>query len=146
MGIAPEAFQATDAVIALGLVRPNGSQRPLRRLVELTEVVRERPGEFREMLRVRADGSAELVDPGSDLIRRIACSWGVGSEQALENVQARAEMREILLAAARSRGTEYLSPQWTTRANSFLWEGLEEGLGHSEVVDGFMAKVNGGAG
>lgn len=146
MGIAPEAFQATDAVLTLGLVRPKGAQRPLRRLVELAEVVRERPGEFREMARMRPDGSAELVDRGSDLIGRIARSWGVGSEEALENVLARAGMREILLAAARSKGMEYLSPQWTTIANSFLWEGLEEGLGHSEVVDGFRAKVNGGAG
>jgi len=147
MHIAPEAFQATDAVLTLGLVRPKGSQRPVRRLVELAEVCRSRPGEFRGLIGCGEGDQSEDTSEGSELIERIARSWSMRYEEAMQNIQARAEMREILLHCARERGAEYLSPYWTTRANSFFWERAEKGdMDMAEIVEDFRALVRKGTG
>jgi type IV secretory pathway ATPase VirB11/archaellum biosynthesis ATPase len=125
MRIAPEAFQATDAVLTLGLVRPNGSQRPVRRLVEAAEVSSP-PGTFRALVRLEADAPT-VTDGSSELIGKVARSWGMSYEEALQNIRARAKMREALLAFASTHGPEYLSPYWTARANAFFWERTEKG-------------------
>ena len=144
MGISKEAFMATDIVVTIGLSRPGGSSRPVRRLVELAEVSRERgPGEFNLLLR---DGSKGL-ECVSETIGRIAGSWGMSYSDAMENIRARSEMREVLIdAAARGHG-ECLDPEWTCRCNEFLWHHMDEGLANvDEIVDEFRRLVHGRVG
>lgn len=137
MHIAPEAFQATDAVLTLGLVRPKGSQRPVRRLMEIAEV-HQPPGTFGILMSTDGQEQTEPVLEGSSLIGKVARSWGMSYEEALHNIRARAEMREALLHCARERGVEYLSPHWTSQTNAFFWERMEAGdSDYDDIVDAF---------
>jgi archaeal flagellar protein FlaI len=146
MHIDPEAFMATDAILTLGLVRPRGSQRPLRRLVELVEVKRPTCS-FHPLIDQESEACKEDLVKTSQLFAKIARSWGMSEEEALCNIQARADIREILLQSAQKRGVEYLSPYWTSRANSFLWERMEGGEADYEgIVEGFRTLLNKGQG
>ncbi len=136
MRIDPEAFMATDAILTLGLVRPRGSQRPIRKLVELAEV-RRPTCTFQQLIDFRADASEEYLR-SSELVGRIARSWGMSEDEALRNVKARASMRELLLTCARERSLEYLSPYWISRANSYFWERMEAGgADYDGIEEGF---------
>jgi len=65
----------------------------------------------------------------------------------LRNIQARAVMREILLRCAREKGEEYLSPYWTSRANSYFWERVEAGQqDYDEIVASFQRQLFKGQG
>ncbi|MEM0449515.1 MAG: type II/IV secretion system ATPase subunit [Methanomassiliicoccales archaeon] len=144
MGIAPEAFLATDAVLTIGLIRPRGSQKPTRKLIEISEVVRGRPGDFRNIINFHENGCSDILKNGSQLIDKIAQSWNISFQEALENVCARARMREILLNNAIKRSMDFLSPGWTRRANSHLWEGIEKGKDLFEIVQEFEMLVKEG--
>jgi type IV secretory pathway ATPase VirB11/archaellum biosynthesis ATPase len=146
MRIDPEAFMATDAILTLGLVRPKGSQRPVRRLVELAEV-RRPTGSFHPLMSYEADGTDSEMAGSSQLVARIARSWGMSTDEAIRNIQARTEMREILLRCAKERGAEYLSPYWTSRTNSYFWERMEGGEeNYEEIVAGFRRLLDKGQG
>lgn len=137
MHIDPEAFMATDAIITLGLVRPRGSQRPIRRLVELVEV-RRPTCSFHPLIDQEAGTTNDGIIRTSQIVAKIARSWGMGEEEALSNIKARAGIREALLECAKERGAEYLSPYWTSRANSYFWETTEGENGDcATVVSGF---------
>ena len=141
MGISREAFMATDIVVTMGLSRPGGSTRPVRRLVELSEVSRQRgPGEFNLLLGEGDDG----LRCASETIARIAAGWGMEYQDALDNIRARAGMRQVLIdAAARGHG-ECLGPEWTCRCNEFLWQRMDEGtVNAEEAVDDFRRFVQG---
>jgi len=128
LGIAKEAFNATDAVITMGLTRPGGSQRPLRKMIDLSECSRLGPGQFRTLVELGPEGKMmNRLDGHSELISRIAAAWGIEYEEALENIQARAGIRKALLHYAKANGEEYLSPEWAAKANLFLWEKVERG-------------------
>lgn len=146
MHIDPEAFMATDAILTLGLVRPGGSQRPVRRLVELAEV-RQPTGCFHPLVSREAGAVNDDLLKSSLLIARIARSWGMSNEEALRNIQARAGIREVLLQCAQERGAEFLSPYWTSRANSYFWERMEAGQADYEgMVEGFRRLLHQGQG
>jgi len=129
LGIAKEAFMATDAVLVLGLRRPYGSQRPVRRLQELVECRHDgEPGRFRNLLEMDPEGELRnLADERSGLISRIARSWDMSFDEALQNIRARADMKAALLETSSKRGDAFLAPEWTTRANLFFWERIEKG-------------------
>jgi hypothetical protein len=145
MRIDPEAFMATDAILTLGLVRPRGSQRPMRRLVELMEV-RRPTCDFHPLIDQDAGSPNEDLVRSSQLVAKIARSWGERRGGAV-NVKARAGIREILLECAQKKGAEYLSPYWTSRANSYLWETMEaEDADCDDVVNGFRRLLGIGQG
>jgi len=130
MGIPASSFTATDVVAVAGLVRPGGSQRARRRLLEITEVERSRgPGEFAALLAYdpRADGVREGSGfTASERIRAIAEAWSLSYEEALENIRVRAAIREALVEASPER-PETLSADWVARANSAYWSLVEDG-------------------
>ena len=145
MGIAKEAFMATDVVVTMGLSRPGGSSRQVRRLIELAEVSRERgPGEFNQLVRLDPASGGFAIDPEvrSETIERIAGSWNMSYDEALLNIEARSAMRDILLAAASRGGREYLEPAWVCRCNEHFWHWMDEGDGdYDGLVNDFRRLV-----
>jgi type IV secretory pathway ATPase VirB11/archaellum biosynthesis ATPase len=139
LGIPKEAFSATDVVVVAGLRRPGGSQRQLRRVVEVAEVDKSstRTGKFRDLLSYdgRMDG---LKDKGlklSDRIKVIADSWGLSLEEALDNIRARARIREIMVETSiRDGRPQLLEPEWVAEANNAFWS-LVEDMGRDGDTD-----------
>jgi len=144
MGIAKEAFMATDVVVTMGLTRPGGSSKQVRRLAEAAETARSRgPGEFNAMVTYDAAGDAFIRGGGEwEAVRRIAASWSMTYEGAMRNIDARARMRSALLSAARSGGMEYLGPEWTCRCNEHLRRCMDEGGDLEASVESFRAYVS----
>jgi hypothetical protein len=139
LGIPSEAFRATDVVVVAGLRRPGGSQRQLRRVVEVAEVDKSstRTGRFRDLLSYdgRMDG---LKDKGlklSDRIKDIADSWGLSMDEAMENIRARARIRDIMVDTSISEDRpELLEPEWVAEANNAFWS-LVEDMGRDGDTD-----------
>jgi flagellar protein FlaI len=131
LGIPQEAFRATDVVVVAGLRRPGGAQRQLRRVVEVAEVDKasSRTGKFRDLLTYdgRVDG---LKDKGlklSDRIQNIAESWGLTMEEAMDNIRARARIRELMVETSiRDGRPELLEPEWVAEANNAFWSLVED--------------------
>jgi type II secretory ATPase GspE/PulE/Tfp pilus assembly ATPase PilB-like protein len=131
MGIPKEAFMATDVVLTMGLTRPGGATRSIRRLIEVAECRRGEDGaEFHQL--VRPEGNDGLIS--SQVIARIASSWNITMDEAAENIQARSAMRQALLEAAASSGIQYLEPAWVIRCNEFLWSRIDAGDQDYEAI------------
>ena len=139
LGIPKEAFRATDVVVVAGLRRPGGSQRQLRRVVEISEVDKasSRTGKFRDLLTYdgRMDG---LKDKGlklSDKVREIAESWGLTMGEAMDNIRARSRIREIMVETSiREDRPDLLDPEWVAEANNAFWS-LVEDMGREGDTD-----------
>jgi flagellar protein FlaI len=137
LGVAPEAFGATDVVLTLGLIRPNGAQRQERRLVEVAETDRSSgPGNFIEMLdefQMNARPRQRFA-----VIGRIAKEWGLSYEEALDNIQARTDLRQMILDAQARTSKDLLGPERTCQVNEFLWARMDQGItGQGDILDGF---------
>lgn len=87
MGVSPGSFSSTDLVVVTGLVQPKGSSTRLRRVVQVSELVKDaQPGTFRDLFRY--DPSTDRIRPttnfeGSTLLDRTARSWGVDKASIL---------------------------------------------------------------
>jgi len=131
MGIPATSFAATDVVAIAGLVRPGGSQRSHRRLLEVTELAKSRgAGEFSPLISYDAanDGGAESSGfLASERIRAIADAWSISYEEAIANIRTRARIREVLAEGARAGRLDLLSAPWVSRANSAYWSLVEDG-------------------
>ena len=144
MGIPKEAFLATDLVLTMGLSRPGGGSRPVRRLTEVAEC-REVDGKvlFHQLLPAGA-GSEGLAT--SRIVSRIAESWNITVREAVANIQVRADMRRALLEAAALDGPQYLEPEWVCRCNEFLWKRLDAGdRDYVRIAEDFRELVGGRA-
>jgi archaeal flagellar protein FlaI len=141
MGIPKEAFMATDVVLTMGLTRPGGSTRSVRRLVEVAECVK---GAEKASFLPLSDGISLSSLGSSALVARIASSWGITVSEALDNIQARSSMRKALLDAAAISGPQYLGPQWVKRCNEFLWGRVDGGdRDYPAIADDFRSYVLG---
>jgi type IV secretory pathway ATPase VirB11/archaellum biosynthesis ATPase len=142
MGIPASSFTATDVVAVVGLVRPGGSQRGRRRLLEITEVAKSRgPGAFATLLGYDHEKGVVREGPGfagSERIGAIASAWSLTIEEALENIRIRAAIRESLVRESRSR-PDFLSAAWTARANAAFWSRVEDGLQGRELLEGWTS-------
>ena len=130
MGIPAGAFGATDIVVVAGLVRPGGSQRSRRRLLEVTEVAKARgAGEFSALLAYDSPSDSLKDAPGftaSERVRAIADAWSLSYPEALDNIRIRAAIRQALVKASPDR-PECLQAEWVARANAAYWALVEEG-------------------
>lgn len=125
MNIAPEVFLATDVVLSMGLHRPGGSQRPTRKLNDIVECVgKDGSVQFRDIMDI---GPAQPSGKRSTIIDKIARSWSISYDEALSNIEARAQMRQVLVECAKKGGPEFLEPHWTLKMNQFFWHELEKG-------------------
>ncbi len=145
LGVSPESFMATDAVVTMGLYRPKGSRKQSRRLMELATPDGV-PGSFYEMVRYSSPGWTANVE-GSPLVSRAAAALSMSREEALENIALRAEMREFLSRMQNEHRRSFLGPDWVCRANEFMWRSMEAGKGdREEVMAGFrqwFGRLNG---
>jgi len=137
LGIPATSFAATDVVVVAGLVRPRGSQRTMRRVLEVTDLRKaEGPGTFHALLTY--DGASDaLLDGGlyaSERIRAIADAWSLTMEEAIENIRVRAAIRAALVARSRE-SEEFLRPSWVARANAAYWSLVEDGHEGSDLMD-----------
>jgi type IV secretory pathway ATPase VirB11/archaellum biosynthesis ATPase len=134
LGIAPEAFSATDLVLTLGLVRPNGAQRQERKLVEMAEVRKgSGPGEFDQLLIGYGTGTRLCLDRSSS-IEKIARDWNITYEKALDNVRLRGMIRKEVVIAQGSSPKDLLGPEMVQRCNAFLWKQMEQGMDDEEAA------------
>ncbi|MBI0584091.1 MAG: type II/IV secretion system ATPase subunit [Methanomassiliicoccus sp.] len=144
MGIPKEAFLATDLVLTMGLYRPGGASRSVRRLVEVAECRRRDQGVgFHQLL--GDDVRSALM--GSEIVARIASSWNITMSEAVDNIQARADMRQALLDAAAADGPRFLEPDWVFRCNDFFWDRMDAGdRDYASIAADFRSYVQGRCG
>ena len=145
LGIPPIAFSATDIVAIAGLTRPGGGERFARRVTEVTEVAKSRgPGEFEPLLMYRPEtdslDATNVFRNSSERIRTIARTWGLSYQEALENIESRAVIRQSLVDAATRLGREeLLAAAWVAKSNAKCSSLVEEGLRGSALVDEWSA-------
>ena len=116
MGVSPDAFMATDAIITLGTVRDRRSGNLIRRVNEMM-CTGTRPGEFIDI----SDIDRLEVSP---LANRLLSTSQLGKRGMRKEVAARGMMR-ALLAEAGKLDESYLGPEWILAANEILSENLE---------------------
>jgi len=129
MGIPAKAFSATDIVVVAGLRRPFGSQRSMRRVVEIAEVDKDEEGAFRQLM-AYDEGKDCLVESdglkGSRRLATIARNWNLSTEQAVQAVRLRAMVRQELVSFSTEReNPSVLGARWVADANDALWAALE---------------------
>lgn len=133
IGIPAKSFLATDIVTTVDLKRPRGVQRPVRKLVEISELDKDsqEEGEFRDLMRYGSEkGDIEETDIlkySSQVIGRIARSWDMTFEEAYKNIKTRAKYREIIVETAKEQNMpEILNVDWVKRSNTTFWRLLEK--------------------
>ena len=132
MGIAPEAFMATDFIVTMGTSKERGSVNEVRRISELVSTG-DRPGRF-----------VDVTGPDigkSPAVRRIASSTGMSVDDMIEEISIRADMRQFLAETSLSKGDEFAGPRWIVFANEYLAHQLKAGVrDRTEIVDGFRRR------
>jgi len=108
MGVPPGSFMSTDLVIVSGLVQPHGTKLKLRRVVQISEVVKDAaPGTFRDLFLY--DPSADTLSPTPELkqsgtLRRIASMWGSRPSDLLSEIKLREAVLKRAMAISRKDG------------------------------------------
>lgn len=121
LGIPEASFASTDVIVTMGLIRPQGGLGQVRRITEVTEVVRTPEGVlFMPMLTY--DGHYHLIDRHMPILARIANGWGMDEADGRRNLQMRIALRRTLLELG-SEDPSFLSPASCLHANEFLWQG-----------------------
>jgi type IV secretory pathway ATPase VirB11/archaellum biosynthesis ATPase len=149
LGISGEAFSATDIVITLGLNRIAGGQRQERKVVEVAECARSRGiGEFDRLVLYDNASGVPVFDRShrSECIARIAASWNISYEEAMNNIEARARMRQTMVDAASAGKMDCLGPEWTFKCNEFFWERVDsQERNYDTIVRDFSQMVSRGS-
>ncbi len=132
MGIAPEAFMATDFIVTMGTSKERGSAKEARRIAEFVSTG-DRPGRF-----VDVTGGDISKSPA---VRRIAESSSMSVDDVVDEIMMRADMRAYLADVAKEKGEEFAGPRWIVFANDYLAHALEGGCRDREaIVDGFRKR------
>ncbi len=111
IGIAPEAFMATDVLVTLGTSRERRTGNLQRRVNELVSTGSQ-PGEFICI----SDQDGLFSSP---VLRRILRSMGMSDADALNDIRSRSLMRAYL-ATKGSEDERFLGPEWIVLANDTL--------------------------
>lgn len=131
MGIAPEAFAATDVLLTLGTVRDRraGNQkRMMNEMVATGDVT----GTFVDISNAKGLFS-------SPVMRRISSSCGMNREDILNDIRARSGIRKML--AERGASDErFLGPEWINVANDHV--SRNPGKGPDFLMSSFGTKMN----
>jgi type IV secretory pathway ATPase VirB11/archaellum biosynthesis ATPase len=129
MGIPPKSFAATDIVIVAGLRRPYGSQRQVRRVVEVSEFIPDEM-DFRPLMAYdeHVDGLVRTEHfARSRKVAEIGKAWGLTIEETLENIRVRGALREAMVKLAEEGGPEaVLGAAFVGRANNAYWSLIEK--------------------
>ena len=133
MHISPKSFLATDIVIVSGITRPGGSQKEMRRVMQIAEVRKHEDEDnlFQDLM-LYNEGTdtlqeTEAFNYRSERIGSIAASWGLSLEECIENIRARAQYRQIMVDYAKKYDIQQLlSAEWVSKSNSAFWNLIEK--------------------
>ncbi|MFO7991814.1 MAG: type II/IV secretion system ATPase subunit [Thermoplasmata archaeon] len=134
MGISKESFSATDLIVIAGIIRPGGMQTRKRRVTHISEYD---DTSFNDLMHFENELRAtDFLKRNSEKIGEIARSWGLTYQQAIENINLRAYIREEMVKASRDKGDSILKPDWIAEANDKFWNLIEKhhGSGSYEEV------------
>jgi len=126
MGVPPGSFSATDLVIVSGLVRPKGRKARLRRVMQVSELVKKgRPGRFRDLFSY--DPGKDLAEPTdtlptSQVLKRTGRMWGMSQEEMLSELSLRTRIFEEALSFL---GGEAVKPGSAVRTSEAFREARE---------------------
>ncbi|MDD1772067.1 MAG: type II/IV secretion system ATPase subunit [Methanomassiliicoccales archaeon] len=135
LGIPEASFASTDVIVTMGLIRPGGGLGQVRRVTEVSEVVRTDNGlEFLPMLTY--DNGYHLSERTMPLISRISSGWGINYEEGMRNLSMRIALRRTLLELGKD-DPSFLSPSSMLAANEFLWQGPSSDS--TDLISDFMA-------
>jgi flagellar protein FlaI len=128
LGIPPKSFAATDVVIVAGLRRPFGSQRQVRRVVEISEFDPDDMAFVPLMVYDEKEDGLVATEhlSSSRKVKGIAEAWGLTMEEALENIALRGALRKRIMDMAEEKGRDgLLSADIVARANNSYWNLVE---------------------
>ena len=131
MGIAPEAFMATDVIVTLGTVRDRRSGNLIRRVNEIVATGTE-PGTF-----IDISGPEGLMS--SPFMGRALQSLQMTSKDAVKDIRARSMMRSYL-AGLGGTDDKYLGPEWVLTANEIL-DGMGRGSSAEDALSELKRRV-----
>lgn len=130
MGIAPEAFMATDILVTLGSLRDRRAGNQKRMLNEIV-ATGERAGEFVDV----SDAEGLFSSP---MMKRISSSCGMDRKEILNDIRARSGIRK-LLAEKGAQDDRFLGPEWIIVANDHISRNSNKDSGI--LIGSFEAKV-----
>lgn len=130
MGIAPEAFMATDILVTLGSLRDRRAGNQKRMLNEIV-ATGERAGEFVDI----SDAEGLFSSP---MMKRISSSCGMDKKEILNDIRARSGIRK-LLAEKGAQDDRFLGPEWIIVANDHISRNSNKDSGI--LIGSFEAKV-----
>ena len=135
-----------QSLFIAGLVQPKGVQRKTRRVTQVAEYVKDAkdPGRFQDLLVYDpdVDGLSETKEFSyhSERISHIAHSWDMSVEEAMENIRARAEVKETIVETARKEGRRHLlGANWVVWSNAKFDELMDrhssrKGIDHKKLL------------
>jgi type IV secretory pathway ATPase VirB11/archaellum biosynthesis ATPase len=163
LGVTPNSFKATDAIVVAAPVRLRGSAARTRRLVQITEVKkgwrRDPVAEdgFENLMYYDCTGdeiipTKALQGRRSELIVGIAKKWGTTPPEIMRNLELRAKINEVLVeTAAWLKRPELLEADFVVCSN-LVWHSLFEEqvkrgrVNYSRVFRGWRAWLRNAAG
>lgn len=138
IGVPPTSFKAVDAVIITAPIRKQGGVGRLRRVVEISETVKQswtpdiksehvfEPLMIFDATKDTLKQLPRITIGQSTVIQHIAKRWGISVEQALENIQLRTHIKKQLVKAGTSIHTLFLEANCTRDANNQFWMLIEQ--------------------
>jgi len=148
IGIPPKSFNATDIVVVAGLTSPGGTQKQLRRLTQISEVVKEegKEGQFNDLMKYDEHSDTlvetEIFKKSSERIKAIADSWGIDYWDAIQNIGVRAAYRAKIVEYAKAYNKpQVLSAKWVAASNNAFWQLVEKYYAKGKKID-YVALLN----
>ncbi|MEM3413240.1 MAG: ATPase, T2SS/T4P/T4SS family, partial [Thermoplasmata archaeon] len=148
IGIPPKSFNATDIVVVAGLTSPGGTQKQLRRITQISEVVKEegKEGQFNDLMKYDEHSDTlletEVFKKNSERIKAIADSWGIDYWDAIQNIGVRAAYRAKIVEYAKSYNKpQVLTAKWVAASNNAFWQILEKHYSSKKKLD-YVALLN----
>jgi type IV secretory pathway ATPase VirB11/archaellum biosynthesis ATPase len=147
LGVAPESFAATDAIVIAGLLRPGGARRQIRRVTEVAQVRLLGSKVVAEnLLRETDAGPASLGSAleNSELLARIASAWGLPPSEIVKEARTRGELkrRHAALSLALAK-PDLLGIEPSSRINTEYARLRNEGARGLELVQSVMEFAKG---
>jgi len=130
MGIAPEAFMATDVLVTIGTFRDRVTGAQVRRVNEVV-ATGDRAGQFVPL-------SATVPAFGTPVLRRVLASSMMSEREIADDIAARALLKSFLAAMGGKYGEEYCGPEWNGAVNEFVVKAA--GRSPAEILQAFKAK------
>ncbi|MGC8912621.1 MAG: ATPase, T2SS/T4P/T4SS family [Thermoplasmata archaeon] len=148
IGIPPKSFNATDVVVVAGLTSPGGTQKQLRRITQISEVVKEegKEGQFNDLMKYDEHSDAlvetDVFKKNSERIKAIADAWGIDYWEAIQNIGVRAAYRAKIVEHAKAYNKpQLLTAKWVAASNNAFWQILEKHYTRGKKVD-YVALLN----